>query len=580
MPPFALEAWIGPLVRGRHRAEGGGSDARLTLGCPTAFHRDRVRERFLSEIERCAALEAGVPVAVDLVVAPPLRATAPAPAQPRARDQRAAARPARDRTRSGRSRATRPIPSASSRIASTTSWSAPATRSRARRRSRSRADAQRALNPLVLAAAQGLGKTHLARAIVNEARQNGEARVIYASAESFTNEFTHSIQARRADEFKRRFRHGCRLLVIEDVQFLDARKRATQLELFHTICHLLDVGARVVLTADRLPRDIEGLDPRLRSKLSSGLVAELEAPDAIVRREILRQKAADGGVRLPDACRELIVESVRGSVRDLEGVLIQLVATASLLKRPIDAELTLVALRKLAPIAGVRRALEIGDVVASVAAYFKQRARRARRSLAPARRAAAAPARDVPGPPLHERVAVGDRSGARPRPLRRGQRGAQDRAPDPGARAAALPGRGAVRATRRAHGRGSAGSRERGGASRRSQHALCARPPLTYPARPMIARIFLALSGLVWFPYGVYLFFQPGYLADAAGIVSTTATGNIELRAMYGGLQAGIGALAFAGALRPALDAAGAVRGVLPVRRAGALALARRDRGR
>jgi hypothetical protein len=68
----------------------------------------------------------------------------------------------------------------------------------------------------------------------------------------------------------------------------------------------------------------------------------------------------------------------------------------------------------------------------------------------------------------------------------------------------------------------------------------------------MIARIFLALSGLVWFPYGVYLFFQPAYLADAAGVVSTTATGNIELRAMYGGLQAGIGALALAGALRPA----------------------------
>jgi len=67
----------------------------------------------------------------------------------------------------------------------------------------------------------------------------------------------------------------------------------------------------------------------------------------------------------------------------------------------------------------------------------------------------------------------------------------------------------------------------------------------------MVARIFLALSGLVWFPYGVYCFFSPGYLADAAGIVSTTATGNIELRAMYGGLQAGIGALALAGALRP-----------------------------
>jgi len=69
----------------------------------------------------------------------------------------------------------------------------------------------------------------------------------------------------------------------------------------------------------------------------------------------------------------------------------------------------------------------------------------------------------------------------------------------------------------------------------------------------MMARIFLALSGLIWFPYGLYLFFQPTYLADAAGIISTTATGHIELRAMYGGLQAGIGGLAFAGALRPAL---------------------------
>jgi len=371
MPPFALEAWIGPLIpRGCTPTDG--PDTRLTLGCPTAFHRDRVRERFLPEIERCAALEAGVPVAVDLVVAPPLRATVPTPARPACAISAAPPSAPTPSTPSPSNRENSPDfqPEFPYRfenfvVGSCNALAREASLAVARR-------SQRELNPLVLASAQGLGKTHLARAIVNEARQNGEARVIYASAEGFTNDFTRSIQSRRADEFKRRFRHGCRLLVIEDVQFLDARKRATQLELFHTICHLLDVGARVVLTADRLPRDIEGLDPRLRSKLSSGLVAELEAPDAIVRREILRQKAADGGVRLPDACRELIVESARGSVRDLEGVLIQLVATASLLKRPIDTELTLVALRKLAPIAGVRRALESGDVVATVAAYFKQ----------------------------------------------------------------------------------------------------------------------------------------------------------------------------------------------------------------
>jgi chromosomal replication initiator protein len=374
MPPFALEAWIGPLVPRACTPTEDGSDTRLTLGCPTAFHRDRVRERFLPEIERCAALEAGAPVAVDLVVAPPLRAV-PTSAQPEREISAAAPSAALATPKSRRAAPDRgdspdfqrefPYRFENFVVGTCNALAREASLAVARRTGRT-------LNPLVLTSAQGLGKTHLARAIVNEARQNGEARVIYASAEAFTNDFTHSIQSRRADEFKRRFRHGCRLLVIEDVQFLDARKRATQLELFHTICHLIDVGARVVLTADRLPRDIEGLDPRLQSKLSSGLVAELEAPDAIVRREILRQKAADGGVRLPDACRELIVESARGSVRDLEGVLIQLVATASLLNRPIDTELTLVALRKLAPIAEVRRALEIGDVVAVVAAYFKQ----------------------------------------------------------------------------------------------------------------------------------------------------------------------------------------------------------------
>jgi chromosomal replication initiator protein len=365
MPPFAHDAWIGPLVA---RIDGPGG---LVLGCPTAFHRDRVRERFLPQIEQCAALEAGTPVAIDLVVAPPA---------PRAPHERFIAS-----TCAPREVVSAPAPSETSpvRVAAPNQSEFPyrfdnfvvgscnalareAALSVARR-------SQRALNPLVLVSEAGLGKTHLARAIVNEARQQGETRAIYASAEAFTNEFTRSLQARRADEFKRRFRQGCRLLVIEDVQFFDARKRATQLELFHTVCHLLDVGARIVLTADRQPRDLDGLDARLRSTITSGLVAELDAPDALVRREILRQKAADGGVKLPDECRELIVESVRGSVRDLEGVLIQLVTTASLLKRPIDPELTLVALRKLAPLPLRNRELAMSDVVETVASYFKKR---------------------------------------------------------------------------------------------------------------------------------------------------------------------------------------------------------------
>jgi chromosomal replication initiator protein len=229
---------------------------------------------------------------------------------------------------------------------------------------------QRPLSLLYLSSDSGLGKTHLARAIVGEARGQSNHRVIYASAESFTNDFMTSIRSRNMDQFKRRYRQGCELLIVEDVEFLRGKK-ATQLELFHTLTHLLDVGARVVLTGDRLPRDIDEFDPRLRSQMSSGLVAELEPPNARVRREILRNKAAAGGVRVPPDCLQMLVDTARGSVRDLEGVLIQLVASASLLKRPIDINLTAAALHKLAPAAACARRLEPSAIIDTVAAFFR-----------------------------------------------------------------------------------------------------------------------------------------------------------------------------------------------------------------
>jgi chromosomal replication initiator protein len=228
------------------------------------------------------------------------------------------------------------------------------------------------VNPLYVFSRAGLGKTHLARAIAVEALGHAGGRVIFAPAEAFTNEFLAAIRARETQRFKRRYRDGVRLLVVDDVQFLRA-KRATQLELIHTVAHLMDVGARVVLTGDRMPRDYQDFDPRLRSQLSAGLVAELEAPDAAVRREILRRKAAAGGVRLPEECLELLVESVRGSVRDLESALIQLVASASLLKRKLDLELTRAALQKLHPAPIAARKLGAREVIDVVAAFFSLR---------------------------------------------------------------------------------------------------------------------------------------------------------------------------------------------------------------
>jgi chromosomal replication initiator protein len=196
--------------------------------------------------------------------------------------------------------------------------------------------------------------------------------VLYAPAEAFTNEFLAAIRNRETARFKRRYREGVRLLVIDDVHFLRA-KRATQLELLHTVVHLVDVGARVVLTGDRMPREYQDFDPRLRSQLAAGLVAEIEPPDVGVRREILRRKAAAGGVRLPEECLELLVESVRGSVRDLESALIQLVASASLLKCPLDLELTRGALQKLLPAAIAPERLAARDVIDVVASFFSVR---------------------------------------------------------------------------------------------------------------------------------------------------------------------------------------------------------------
>jgi chromosomal replication initiator protein len=225
------------------------------------------------------------------------------------------------------------------------------------------------MSPLFLVGQHGIGKTHLAAAAACEAREQSSARVVYASGEQFTNELLAAIRSNRTAEFKARYRRDCDLLVLEDVQFVRG-KRQTQLELLHTLESLSQRGARVLLTAERLPREIPDLDPRLASRMSSGLCAEIEAPDAELRRAILRSKAAAGGVRLPPGAIDRLVAAVPGSVRDLEAVLIQLVASASLLKRTIDLELVESALRKVLPSSAIG-GVDPERVVETVAIAFQ-----------------------------------------------------------------------------------------------------------------------------------------------------------------------------------------------------------------
>jgi len=364
LPAFTLDAWIRPL-------QADSEESGLVLGCPSAFHRERLRDRFLDRIRACARDEAGEPVHVELRVAE----EAPIEAAPRQHDPGSRSAPPRNAV----SKAPRPTRTAAPAKPPVQrplpycfdSFVVGPCNALAREASWAIARGQQAnLNLLYLTSDIGLGKTHLARAIVAERTAHDGRPVRYASAESFTNEFMTAIRGKTMEQFKQRYRRDCGVLVFEDVPFL-AAKRATQLELFHTITHLLDVGRSVVLTGTCLPRDVPGMDPRLASQMTAGLVAEIEMPDARVRREILRSKAARGGVGLPDDCLDLLVERAHGHVRELEGVLIQLVSSASLLKRPIDRALTEAALRKLDQGRGLSRRLDPRRVIEVVAAFFR-----------------------------------------------------------------------------------------------------------------------------------------------------------------------------------------------------------------
>lgn len=366
LPEFVLETWIAPL----HVRTG---DDRLLLVAPSELRRKRIEVRFLPLIRRCASLEAGRDIEVIVELAAP-EATPPAPAPAAAtKEQRSEAPPktsARLSTHSMPTRRPHTAPAQPELPYTFESFVVGPANALAREASlavaRSR---QPGVSPLLLVGPSGTGKSHLARAVSAEARACGLPRTVYASAESFTSGLTSSIHTRQTSSFKRRFRDECDLLIIEDIQFLEG-KVATQLELFHTIEHLRLVGKSVVLTGNRLPRDLPRLDARLGSEMASGLVALLEPPDSQLRRQILRTKAARGGIRLPDDCLDRLVENVLGSVRDLEGVLRQLVASSTLMSRPIDLALTDEALHKvIAPDAGLEE-LDLVGVIDAVAAFF------------------------------------------------------------------------------------------------------------------------------------------------------------------------------------------------------------------
>jgi chromosomal replication initiator protein len=196
-----------------------------------------------------------------------------------------------------------------------------------------------AYNPLFIYGPPGNGKTHLLHAIGNYVQAYGGGLTVrYATAEAFTNEFVTALHRGSVEAFKARFRH-VDVLLVDDVQFLVAKAK-TEEEFFHTFNALHETGSQLVLTCDRMPRDLDALEDRLRERFEAGLLTDIRAPDLATRLTILRKRAQHDGIDLADdAALVAIAERITDNIRVLEGALIRVVAFASLTGRPLDADL-------------------------------------------------------------------------------------------------------------------------------------------------------------------------------------------------------------------------------------------------
>lgn len=225
-----------------------------------------------------------------------------------------------------------------------------------------------AYNPLFIYGGVGLGKTHLLNAVGLEIhRTQKQLKVLYVHAEHFTNELINSIRYEKMFEFRKKYRESCDVLLIDDIQFIAGKER-TQEEFFHTFNYLYESRRQVVLTSDRFPKDIPQLEERLRSRFEWGLIADIQAPDTETRVAILRKKAEEDRISLPDEVAMFLATHIRNNVRELEGSLIRLSAFSSLSGNEISLEMAREILKNLIP--DRSRALTIEAIQKLVADHY------------------------------------------------------------------------------------------------------------------------------------------------------------------------------------------------------------------
>ncbi len=269
-----------------------------------------------------------------------------------------------------------------------------------------------AYNPLFLYGGVGLGKTHLMHAVGNAlVKQNPDARVVYLHSERFVADMVKALQLNAINEFKRYYR-SVDALLIDDIQFFAGKERSQE-EFFHTFNALLEGGQQMILSCDRYPKEIAGLEERLKSRFGWGLTVAVEPPELETRVAILMKKSEQAGMTLPADAAFFIAQRIRSNVRELEGALKRVIANAHFTGRSIDIELICDSLKDL--LALQDRQISLENIQRTAAEYYKIKvsdmmSKRRSRSVARPRQVAMALAKELTNHSLPE---IGDSFGGR-----------------------------------------------------------------------------------------------------------------------------------------------------------------------
>ncbi len=225
-------------------------------------------------------------------------------------------------------------------------------------------------NPLFIYGGVGLGKTHLVNAIGHHSTsQRRGVKVVYLSSESFMNELIGSLRRDKMDEFKKKFRN-VDILILDDVQFIAGKER-TQEEFFHTFNSLYESHKQIVITSDKFPKEIPGIEDRLRNRFEWGLIADIQPPDMETRVAILQKKAENEGVQLPHDVAFFLASNIDSNVRELEGSLTRLGAFSSLTKATITVELAKDVLRNT--LKSAQQEITVENIQKTICDYFNVR---------------------------------------------------------------------------------------------------------------------------------------------------------------------------------------------------------------